>query len=457
MLNCHYLVIGSGETGLRLTLGLVETGKDVVLVEQQETLGGSFLNDIDIPKTFLEQKAASFSASLELFKDYKETFSVLRQKRKQLAKKIHNHQQEIQQTLREKLEAYKNLQIIHGQAHFFSKSLIEVDADEDKHLINFNKCILATGKNSYQVPSINGLSEVPFLNQFNIFKFEQIPTRLGILGVSISSLEVASIYSNLGVKVQVFDRRNPGSILPGFDRTGVNAILTKLSNRQVEFNFKTNIQEAVSEGKSLILNSTDKQPFKVSHVYASLERLVDGKLLNLSKGGIRYSQQGLRVSGGWLTSNPKVCAFGEVVDIHQNLQTKMQIESFLNTQKTRSNSTNLLNQIVSFKPKEKAVWPINEVGGMLGVLTVGLTETKAVEKYGSNARTQIFVSQSLDGVVKCVYTTSLNRILGLTATGRLESKFGKLLATLYQEKYNYTKLVNILASLGLETQETKII
>ena len=87
MISCKYLIIGSGETGLLLAKKLLELKESVILVDEKE-FGGGFLNKEELPKKILTKESEIFASSLKLFKDYPETFSVIRKYRQKINSKI---------------------------------------------------------------------------------------------------------------------------------------------------------------------------------------------------------------------------------------------------------------------------------------------------------------------------------------------------------------------------------
>jgi dihydrolipoamide dehydrogenase len=248
MISCKYLVIGAGQTGLKLCEELLKLNESVILVEQG-AFGGSYLNSYDYPKNLLSKESENFAVSLKLFKDYPETFSVIRKYRQKISAKI---SQEINKTRNKQistLEKNRKFKFLEGKAEFFSKSLIEVNSTEEKHLISFNQCILAVGKTVVKTPEIKGIDKVKLLHQHNAYLFEEIPSKLAILRCTKETLELASIYSGLGIKITIFEPENSKKALANLDRSAFNYLITVLDSRQVEFKFKTSIKEIKKAAK----------------------------------------------------------------------------------------------------------------------------------------------------------------------------------------------------------------
>ena len=223
MINCHLLIIGGGQTGLhiiqQLSLKLGENQK-VVLIDNGD-LGGSFLNNYETPRGILSKEASEYGSSLRIFKDYSETYTVLKRYRKTIQQKVRSTIQKKQHILEKRLSHIPNLTIIRGLPSFSTKNLVEVvKNNESNELIGFEYCVICTGKSSLIDPEIEGLSNISFLYQDSAFLLPRIPTSLAILRVTRENLEVAQIYANLGVKVDIYEPQTQDDIIKGLDKLG---------------------------------------------------------------------------------------------------------------------------------------------------------------------------------------------------------------------------------------------
>jgi len=177
MIQCQYLIIGSGQTGLMAAKKLAGLGKSVILVEQT-ILGGTYIHNYEIPKQIITKEAEEFATSLKSFKDNPATFSVLIKNRQKLTAKIAAGIQSKFVNLREMLKSMPSLTLIKGQANFVSKSLVEINSETERHLVNFDQCIVAVGKNQLIKPNLAGLDSIPFLYQHNVYLLQEIPSKL---------------------------------------------------------------------------------------------------------------------------------------------------------------------------------------------------------------------------------------------------------------------------------------
>jgi len=423
MLDCNYLVVGAGQTGLVIAQELAGLGKKVILVEQGE-IGGSYLFSYDIPKLLLQKEAKQFNSTLKVFKDHPDTFTVLRKFRQKINSRILSDVKKKQKQNELKLEKLENLKIVYGSAEFSSKSLAEVNSETERHLVSFEKCILATGNNTILKPSITGIDKVKFLHKHNAYLFDEIPSQIGIIGVTVENLELADIYSSLGVKVQIFEELESARSLKKIDRSGLNYLLKQLISKQVEFNFKTKITKVTKDKNGIILIDAQKKEHLVSHIFVDVEENFDGESLGLSKIEISSTKKGINVNSSGLTDQKHIWAFGECASkcTPQNKYSSIYnyTQKLKTQQEEKKRGVKLLaginfNILPEITPVNLSVIKINTDSP---VLSVGFSELEAIARLGSHhIRTTVVDHDLFEGFAKLIVKQSSGQILGITLAG----------------------------------------
>lgn len=450
MLECNFLVIGAGESGLILAQELTKIGHSVILVEQGE-VGGSYLFSNEIPKYFLSQKAKDFATTLKQFKDYRETFSILLKQRLKIQMHLNEHIKQYKITLENKLTNLPKLKIIHGTAEFTSKKLVEINSQFERHLVSFDKAILTNGKGLMTIPKIKGIADVDFLFQHNVFLFQHIPSKMAIIGVTPENLEIANIYSNLGIKITIFDSQDSSKVIPGLDSTALNFIIKELSSKQVEFYFKTHILKIKKQDKDLILCSSDKKEFVFSHIYISVKETFDAKTLKLSKLNIKNSELGILSNNNGNTDHKHIYTFGEASSKTNKKNKHVNIQNFIKTQKIKEDKKltgiNLLSNI-SILNKDIVSLKSDTVKIKLDyfVTTIGLTETIAIEKFGSQVKSKFIESKEIYGFLKLVYKEKSGKVLGITLAGEIANQLESVMIYRFQKNCLYSDLRNFVIS-----------
>jgi pyruvate/2-oxoglutarate dehydrogenase complex dihydrolipoamide dehydrogenase (E3) component len=420
MLSCQYLIIGAGSTGLKVANSIAATGVDVILVDKSN-IGGHFPS-IEGFFEYLQSESRSFGASLKRFKDFPETFTVLRNNRKKIwrdsLKVIENNQLEITKSIND----YPNLKFIKGQATFFSKSIVEVNEENSRNLIQFNQCILATGKNyksELDSTSPETVFTIDTLHQLSI-----IPSKVAIVGINEQSLSVAGIFAQLGVKVYVFDKLKPSQVLPNMDRSAFNYLIKFLASWQVEFHFKTAISSISKQPRATLLTDKNGLEYKTTIAYLPSSRFYDTKNLNLAKVSIKTSPAGIPTNHLGRTVYKNIWALGDCSAISNKLNKDRILENFLDKFKNPTPQNNWL----SFTPSNKDEFADPRKTGYTcidldyPVLTIGLPEHEAVKRYGSTFGSKFYQAPNTTGFIKLLYKTSMKQPIGISVTGQVSSQ-----------------------------------
>jgi len=420
MLKCKYLIIGSGQTGQLLARELVKTGKKVILVEQDE-FGGSYLNSFELPKHLLNKEAGAFYASLKNFKNNSEGLGFLKKYREAIFEK----NQEIIKSERNKrlnaLEKSGHFEIILGKAEFFSKSLVEVNSSTERHLISFENCLIATGRNTMVKPKLKDLSKIDFLFQHNTYLLENIPTKIAVVGCTLESLQLASIYSQLGIKVLVFETKPASGIISRMDSSALNYLIKSLNSNQVEFFFEAEIKSVKPAGKQFLVTDSERREYKVNAVYNQVEETFEDNGLNLEKIKIKSTKKGISVNAAGRTAYKNILAFGNCAASSGEENKLAQIFDFTqNELKSKAaSSPNLSILSGGFFDKEVSSLNLNlvKVDGFTPISTVGMSEKIAISSHGTYIKNHIIYDELKDGFIKIIYKENTLQILGISLAG----------------------------------------
>jgi pyruvate/2-oxoglutarate dehydrogenase complex dihydrolipoamide dehydrogenase (E3) component len=448
MLECNYLIVGAGQSGLILAESLAKSGKSVILVDQGE-IGGSYLFSSEVPKYFLSQKARDFAIALKQFKDYRDTFSILLKHRQKINLQIVEYINNTKEAIEKKLKNLPTLKILRGTAEFTSKKLVEINSETERHLIGFDKAILTVGKGTMVMPKIKGIEDVDFLYQHNIFQFEKIPSKLAIIGFTQKNLEIANIYANLGVRVTIFDKKDSSKVLTSMDSTALNFTIKELSNKQVEFYFKTEIITVKTKDKNLILHSSNKQEFIFSNVYIEVEENFETKSMNLDKVDIQGSLNGIIVDNAGRTKQKHIYAFGQAgaQTVERNKYTNI-YNFIIQETNEKSRKSTPLNILSTLSEKSKNIPEIKTNCTQIAldnlVVTIGLTESESIDKFGTQIKSDFIESKTLSGFVKLVYREESDQILGVCMAGEFADKFKTAILEKLQTKCGYQEILGLI-------------
>lgn len=461
-----YIVVGAGQTGLKLATSLAKNLQDrsktnqrgglqkVCLVEAGK-IGGTYLFGSDLPLKYLAQEAQKIIQNRSHFSE--SNAELYLQSVANVLEKI----KECEQNLQTNLNVYENLFIWQGQASFISKSILEVKSGLDRQLVSFEKAIIASGKNRMHLPEIKGLEEIDFLYQYNIAGLEKLPETLAIVGVTPNNLVIAEIFSAFGCKVTVIEKQQAGTVLAHFDQSVINYALKNLAGNEtgvngVNFMFETGIQEVKvvkvknSKTKKAIqaieIKLSSGKSLNFEKIYIEAYELFKDNSLNLSKAGIGYSQDGIFATKYGQTNNKNIYAFGQAVaENNAGLQTKNMADFFQKELPTFQ--TNLFfGSITSFfsPNKEISEVPFHCLDLFSKVITLGITSQKAKNNYGEMAGSQVVSFVGKEGFIKIVYLKASGKVLGISLAGESAIEFETCLHNLMQKPLKLSDVISII-------------
>lgn len=294
-------VIGAGSGGLSVAAGAVQMGAKVVLIEKAE-MGGDCLNTGCVPSKALLAAAHRAQAmrvgglgvaGTEPTIDYMAAMGHVQSTIDTIAP--HDSQ-----------DRFEGLgcTVLRGAARFTSHKTVQVGDDT----ITARRFVIATGSTAF-VPPIPGLSDVPYLTNETLWQLREQPRHLIIIGAGPIGLEMAQAHRRLGSDVTVIEAAQPlGQDDPELAAMAVDALRAEgvriLSQTQAE---------AVAATAGGVCVQTSAGPVTGSHLFIAVGRKVSTKGLDLHKGQIAATAQGVTVDEGLRSvSNRRVYAIGDV-------------------------------------------------------------------------------------------------------------------------------------------------
>ena len=193
------IVIGAGQAGTPLSKKLAESGLKTLLIEKR-WVGGTCVNDGCSPT-----KAMIASAKTCWIVANAKKMGVIVPDFKVDLKTILKRKNDIVHMMRENTEKgigkTKNLDLVYGIASFTGKNQVAVSFDDGSTKeFKAEKIFINTGAKP-DVPNIEGLSEIDYLNSTSILEIEEVPEHLLIIGGGYIGLEFGQMYRRFGSKI----------------------------------------------------------------------------------------------------------------------------------------------------------------------------------------------------------------------------------------------------------------
>lgn len=221
------IIVGAGAGGYVAAFRAVQSGLKVALIEK-EKVGGICLNWGCVPSKSLQasaellerlKKAEDFGLSGVDFDKVKPDWETMLKRAQTLAGQFAS---------RTELKLTKSgVKLIKGEAKVLTPEKVLVDGIE-----YFTKdLVLATGSN-YTFPEFLNKVNERFYTPKSIYNLKELPKTMTIIGGGVIGIEFASLFSSLGVKVNLVDHHFP--LMPYMDHDLTEYLLEILRRKQIK-------------------------------------------------------------------------------------------------------------------------------------------------------------------------------------------------------------------------------
>lgn len=312
IVKTEVVVLGSGPGGYTAAFRAADLGKKVVLIERYDTLGGVCLNVGCIPSKALLHVAKVIDEAQEM-----ESQGVSFAAPKFDNKKIVEWKNSVVAKLTGGLKALakqRKVEVITGVGKFSGSNQITVTTKDGPVEVAFENAIIAVGSESINLPFIP--EDKRIFSSTGALELADIKGSLLVLGGGIIGLEMATVYSALGIDVTVVEFMD--QLIPGADTDLVNVLQKRMVKKGVKFLLKTKVtnMEAKKDGIHVTMegaHATDK-PLCFEQVLVSVGRKPNGGAIDADKAGVDVDERGfIKVDKQLRTNVPHIFAIGDVV------------------------------------------------------------------------------------------------------------------------------------------------
>jgi dihydrolipoamide dehydrogenase len=322
-MDCDLLVLGAGPGGYSAAFRAADLGLKVVLVERYATLGGVCLNVGCIPSKALLHVAAvmdEVSHLGELGVDFgKPSVNI---------DKLRGHKEKVIGKLTGGLAAMAKMRkvtVVRGYGAFVGANHVAVEeitgAAQQKtgrtQTIAFKRAIIAAGSQAVRLPFMPEDPRV--VDSTGALELKEVPKRMLILGGGIIGLEMGTVYSTLGARLDVVEMLD--GLMQGADRDLVK-IWQKMNAKRFDNIFlktRTVAAKATPEGIEVTFAPTDAggstpAPQTYDLVLQAVGRTPNGKKISADKAGVAVTERGfINVDSQMRTNVAHIFAIGDIV------------------------------------------------------------------------------------------------------------------------------------------------
>jgi dihydrolipoamide dehydrogenase len=313
-LECDMLVLGAGPGGYSAAFRAADLGMKTVLVERYPALGGVCLNVGCIPSKALLHVAAVMD-EVSHFADLGVSFAA---PKIDLAKLL-AHKNKVVGKLTGGLAAMAKMRkvtVIQGVGAFADPHHMSVAmADGKSQTIRFRNAVIAAGSEAVKLPFLPK-DDPRIVTSTGALELRQKPEKMLVIGGGIIGLEMGTVYSTLGARLDVVEMMD--SLMLGADRDLVK-VWQKMNAKRFDnimLRTKTVGAEAKSDGIYVRFEgeAAPKDPLRYDLVLQAVGRVPNGKRIGAEKAGVAVVDRGfIPVDIQMRTNVPHIFAIGDIV------------------------------------------------------------------------------------------------------------------------------------------------
>ncbi len=319
-IECDMLVLGAGPGGYSAAFRSADLGMKTVIVERYATLGGVCLNVGCIPSKALLH-VAEIIEEAQHANDLGVTFAAPQVD----IDKLRAHKEKVVGKLTGGLAGMakgRKVEIVRGYGAFIDPNHIEVEVTEGsgqnktgtKKVVKFKQCIIAAGSAAVHLPFIP--RDPRIVDSTGALELRFVPEKMLVIGGGIIGLEMATVYSTLGAKVDVVEMAD--ALMQGPDRDAVKVWEKQNTHRFDKIMLKTKTVAVDAKPEGLFVKfegeGAPTDAVKYDMILQAAGRAPNGQKIAAEKAGVIVTDRGfIPVDAQMRTNVPHIFAIGDLV------------------------------------------------------------------------------------------------------------------------------------------------
>ena len=301
-ISCEVLVLGSGPGGYTAAFRAADLGRQVVLVERYEQIGGVCLNVGCIPSKTLLHAAKIIVEAKEMdahgisFRKPSIDLDKLREWKNGIISQLTGGLKN--------MAKQRNVTIVNGFGEFIDSNHLRVtDKNEKITTINFSNAVIAAGSRPVKLPFLP--DDPRIIDSTSSLKLASIPKNLLVIRGGIIGLEMATVYRALGSRITIVEMLD--GLMAGADRDLVRPFQKRIAKQYDNIWLETRVTEVEALKKGLRVhfegkNSPDK-PQMYDCILSSVGRVPNGLNIGAEKAGVEVDEKGFISTDSQMRTN----------------------------------------------------------------------------------------------------------------------------------------------------------
>lgn len=311
-IKAELIVVGAGPGGYSAAFYAADRGKKVILVEQDDRLGGVCLNRGCIPSKALLHAAKLISETKEFAKNGIEfgepriDLNKLREWKNSILLKLSQGVSMLAQR--------RNVQVVRGRAYFEDSKTLRVETSEGQKFYTYDHAIIAVGSKP-AMPKAFDLGNPRIMTSTEALEIEDIPETLLVIGGGYIGMELGTVYSILGSKVVIAEALP--NILTGADPDLAKPVAARARKNFQEIRVSAKVKEMATAGKKIRVVMEHDGKIKdelYDKVLVAVGRSPNHEDLGLENTLVQFDEKGfIKVNEHQQTDDPNIYAIGDIV------------------------------------------------------------------------------------------------------------------------------------------------
>ncbi len=319
--TCEMLVLGAGPGGYSAAFRAADLGMKTMMVERYAQLGGVCLNVGCIPSKALLHVAAIADEASALA-----AHGITFGKPQIDLDKLRGWKEKVVGKLTGGLAGMakmRKVDVVRGVGQFLDANhmVVELTTGDgqqktgEKKVIRFEKAIIAAGSQVVRLPFIP--DDPRIVDSTGALALNEIPKKMLVIGGGIIGLEMGTVYSTLGARLDVVEMMD--GLMQGADRDLVK-VWQKFNEKRFDnimLKTKTVAVEAKPDGIYVTFETSDgkkQDPVRYDMALMSVGRSPNGKKISADKAGVHVTERGfIEVDKQMRTNVQHIFAIGDVV------------------------------------------------------------------------------------------------------------------------------------------------
>ncbi len=307
--NNDLVVIGSGPGGEGAAMRATKAGAQVTIIERHQHVGGGCTHWGTIPSKSLRHSVNELlrfrknSLIAAASTGFEASFpSLLKAAASVIAKQVE---------MRREFYRRNHINVVQGDASFIDSHTIRAMGPDGSHHVRGAKFVIATGAHPYRPPDVD-FSHPRVRDSDTILQLEDTPDSITIFGAGVIGCEYASIFRNLGIKVNLVNSRD--RLLSFLDDEIIDALTYHLRDQGVVIRHGEEYERVETTADCTTLHLKSGKRIKSEVLLWAQGRTGNTATLGLDKLGVVPDGRGqLQVNRHYQTTQAHVFAVGDVV------------------------------------------------------------------------------------------------------------------------------------------------